>query len=306
MKKFYVLAALSVASLAFSQNAISFEAAEGFALGDINGQNGWEVTLNNDNQPIANQVISNEKATQGQNSVKIAVDLNEDFGWFPIYGVAKQLDNEFTYNAQKSLTVEFDTFITETDGSTFEFGAWGISGEEFVPLYFYSFNYTGNLEIVNSIDFDYDNANFTWEANKWYTLKTEITPSEIKYYINGDLVHTGSNYSNVSALGFNFLHDNFDGAAYIDNIKINNVDLATYEAQVSKSLKIYPNPAKDVVTIETKEKVETYTIFNMAGQKVLSGTTSGTINIKSLSKGNYILNVKTIDSKSHSSKLIKN
>lgn len=74
MKNKYLLILSLVSSFAFAQQTISFEPSEGYTAGDINGQNGWEVTLNNDEAPINNQTISTEKAFEGTQSLKISVD----------------------------------------------------------------------------------------------------------------------------------------------------------------------------------------------------------------------------------------
>lgn len=80
MKKLYFMA-LGFASLLFSaQQTISFENSENYTLGSVHNQNGWEVTLNSEEQPINNQEVSNEFATEGTNALKISVDENEDFG----------------------------------------------------------------------------------------------------------------------------------------------------------------------------------------------------------------------------------
>lgn len=60
----------------------------------------------------------------------------------------------------------------------------------------------------------------------------------------------------------------------------------------------YPNPATDQVTIETKmEEDYTISIKNINGQEVLtqksSGSTSVTLNVSKLSKGLYLLEVKS-------------
>lgn len=101
--------------------------------------------------------------------------LTKIFGWFPIYGAAKILDQGFNY---KNTTIEFDAYISELDGLTFEFGTYGADNDEFVPISTSSFNYTGNLEVVSSIDYDYEATEFTWQADKWYKLKAEISGSD--------------------------------------------------------------------------------------------------------------------------------
>ena len=303
MKKLYFMA-LGVASLLCSaQQTISFEASEGFNLGSIHNQNGWEVTLNSDNQPITNQTISSEFASNGSNSMKIAVDEAEDFGWFPIVGAAKELSPAFNY---KNLNVEFDVYIDEIDGSTFEFGTYGIVDDEFVPVFVYSFNYTGNLELISSIDYDYEDASFTWQANKWYKIKTEITEDAIKYYIDGNLVFTGLNFTKAHIEGLTFLHDNFSGAAYIDHIKINNTALAV-ESFKSKKWRTYPNPVQDILKIELPqgEKTRTVEVYNTIGQKVAQVAEKKEISFNSLKPGIYIVKVITENEAVYTTKIIK-
>lgn len=69
----------------------------------------------------------------------------------------------------------------------------------------------------------------------------------------------------------------------------------------------YPNPAKDMLTLKANENIETITIFNILGQKVISqkiGALTSTIDIAKLSSGNYILNV-SINNQTEAYKLIK-
>lgn len=303
MKKIYTFATVLVASMTFAQNNFSFEASEGFKLGELHGQQGWEVTLNRDDKPIKNQSISNENATDGTNSLKIDVDTTENFGWFAIYGASKTLSEAQNF---KDLKIEFDVRLTKQEGSSFDFGSWGVEDEEFVPVFYFAFNATGKIEVVKDSSYEYVDTGAKWNVNTWYKLRAEINETEIKYFVNNQLVYTGANYSKSKVLGFNFLHDNFDGAAFIDNIKIDNKSLATYEAQIKNNVKIFPNPAKNVIEVQSNDKLESYSIFNLAGQKVLSGSFVSKINVESLAKGTYILQTKTSDNKTHSTKLIKN
>lgn len=295
---------MGVASLfCAAQQTISFENSENFTLGNIHNQNGWEVTLNSDNQPILNQDVSNEFASMGTQSLKIAVDENENFGWFPIFGAAKDLSPALNYN---NLNVEFDVYISELGGSTFEFGTYGIVADEYVPVFVYSFNYTGNLELISSTDYDYENANFNWEANKWYKLKVEIRESSIKYYIDGNLIATGENFSKTNIKGINFVHDNFGGAAYIDNIKLNNVELSVQSIK-NKKLVIYPNPVKDVLKLQIPqgEKILSFEVYNAIGQKVAQFAHQREVSVNSLKPGLYIVKVLTDKESVYTTKIIK-
>ena len=304
MKNKYFLLLSLISSFAFAQQTISFESSEAYNLGTVQGQNGWEVTLNNDEEPINNQVITSEKASTGTQSLKISVDPAEDFGWFPIFGAAKLFDNPYNY---QTTTVEFDVLISELDGSTFEFGTFGVvETDEYMPISIYSFNYTGNLEVVNDEDYNYENANFTWEANRWYKLKSVTSETKIDFYIDDVLIHSIENFAKTNITGINFVHDNFGGSAYIDNLKINDEVLAVNDA-TKGNIKLYPNPVKDILKLNLPngEKISTIEVYNTVGQRVADFKNVGEVNLSQLKSGNYIINIKNTDGKNYSSKIIK-
>src|SRR5690554_4639540 len=75
MIKNLLFAATAFVALSMSANAqetISFEASEGYSLGDINGQNGWTVTGISEGVYSTTQVVSNEQSSDGTSSFKIA------------------------------------------------------------------------------------------------------------------------------------------------------------------------------------------------------------------------------------------
>ena len=304
MKNKYFLILSFVSSFAFAQQNISFESSEGFNLGTIQGQNGWEVTLNNDDAPINNQTISSEQASNGTQSLKIAVDENENPVFLPVFGAAKLFDKTYDY---KTTTVEFDVYISQLDGSTFEFGTFGIvDTDEYMPISIYSFNFSGNLEVVINQDYDYENADFAWEANKWYKLKSVTSENKIDFYIDGVLIHSMENFAKTNIVGVNFVHDNFSGSAYIDNLKINDEVMAVNDT-AKGNITLYPNPVKDILKLNLPngEKISTIEVYNTLGQKVSDFRNVEEINLKQLKAGVYIINLKNNKGKTYTSKIIK-
>ncbi|WP_312765586.1 T9SS type A sorting domain-containing protein [Epilithonimonas sp.] len=304
MKKKYFLFLSLFSSLIFAQQTISFEASEGYVTGNINGQNGWEVTLNSDDEPINNQVITTEKASEGTQSIKIDVDLDENFLFFPIFGAAKLFDNAYDY---KNTTIEMDVLITEKEASNFDFGIFGVvDTDECMPVSIFAFNSLGVLEVVKNEDYQYESTNFNWEANRWYKLKSVTSENEIKFYVDGALVHTIPNFSKTNIIGINLLHDNFSGGAYIDNIKINDEVMAVTDVK-KDNIKLYPNPVKDLlkINIPNNENISEVSIYNVAGQKVKTLSNQSEINVESLSKGVYLIDIKTDKNKTYNSKFIK-
>lgn len=71
---------------------------------------------------------------------------------------------------------------------------------------------------------------------------------------------------------------------------------------------VYPNPAKEKVTIKSKETIKEITIFNMLGQQIKTfdvNLKSTEINVSELNKGIYYLNLKLINGNLISTKIIK-
>ena len=60
-----------------------------------------------------------------------------------------------------------------------------------------------------------------------------------------------------------------------------------------QSLEVYPNPVSDVLYIKNLpgEQVD-YSIFNVLGKMVISGSSNGTIYVSGLDKGLYVLQIR--------------
>lgn len=80
------------------------------------------------------------------------------------------------------------------------------------------------------------------------------------------------------------------------NIIPDSGPLAVHESAHQQPLEVYPNPVSDVLFIKNLpcNRVE-YAIFNVLGQKVATGSSSGTIFVAGLEKGLYLLQIKGED-----------
>ena len=305
MKNLYFLAVALLCTTLSAQNQISFETSEGYQLGDIRNQNSWTVTDDGEGNFIQNQVVSSEKATVGTSSFKNAYEAEYGAQFYPIIGAQKSFDQPLDF---QETTVSFDVYVTEIDGSNFEMAAYGIdSNEDFTPVYDIAFDYTGSLNVVTSVDFDMVETGVTWQPNQWYNVKVKVSATEIKYFIDNALIFTTPNFSHVNLVGMNFLHDNYSGDAYIDNIQINPTDMAVSSVNKEK-IAVYPNPVKNNLnfSLPNGEKISHLTIHNIAGQTVLDKNISdATINLEHLKTGTYILTVTNSKGVSYSSKFIK-
>ena len=68
--------------------------------------------------------------------------------------------------------------------------------------------------------------------------------------------------------------------------------VSVHEADGPQPLEVYPNPATDVLRLKNlPREAADYAIFNVMGQKVKSGSTSGTITVAELGRGVYLLQI---------------
>lgn len=114
--------------------------------------------------------------------------------------------------------------------------------------------------------------------------------SDNKFHIN---FGWGGSYDNWYSLpdpgGYHYGWTKIEGV--IANIIPTNQ--AVHETSSQLALDIYPNPVSDVLHINNLPCDEVnYSIFNMLGQTVKIGTTSGTVYVADLEKGIYFLQIK--------------
>ncbi len=84
-----------------------------------------------------------------------------------------------------------------------------------------------------------------------------------------------------------------------------DLSLGVADNAVKSSLKVFPNPATDVVNISSNKKIESVTVYDLSGKRVQSFKGADQINISSLAKGNYMLQVNYGGGAVENTKLIK-
>ena len=89
----------------------------------------------------------------------------------------------------------------------------------------------------------------------------------------------------------------FYGLTKLEGIILNIIPvsdtLAVHETTLQQQLEVYPNPASDMLYLKNLpcETVK-YSIFNVLGQEVTTGSSSGSISVVGLKKGIYFLQLK--------------
>ncbi|MDO5654635.1 MAG: T9SS type A sorting domain-containing protein [Flavobacteriaceae bacterium] len=290
MKIIYILIIILLGSFISAQSVISFEANENYILGNLHGQNSWEVTESSDGI-VQHQTVSNEQAFDGVNSFKNAYEPDYDFQWFPIFG------GNFNFNvpvqASANFSISYNIWVTGQQGADFEFALYGVNAnEEFAPVAGVGIENRGFIYLITDENYGFEYADATWEPNTWVNVRVELTAEEIKYFINNTLQLTVDRFNSIDLKGFNFLHNNYGHDAYYDYILINSGNMSISENQISSDFQVYPNPATNQIKISGEKDIIRLQILDIHG-RILKETNNSNMNIEYLEKGTYIIKIHT-------------
>jgi hypothetical protein len=140
------------------------------------------------------------------------------------------------------------------------------------------------ISVTNKVEFIFENINLPFDdANNdgYIAFKIKTKPTLV----------VGNTFSNAASIYFDY---NFP---IVTNTATTAIQfLGTPDFEFSKYFTLYPNPAKNLVNIETKNSVQLKSaeIYNMLGQLVLAVTNmknSTAINVADLTPGNYFIKI---------------
>lgn len=113
--------------------------------------------------------------------------------------------------------------------------------------------------------------------------------SDGKFHINFGYGGSLDNWYDIPDPNF------YQGMTKVEGIILNIIPTsdAVHEASSQQSIEVYPNPASDVLFMKSLPLTTAYySIFNVLGQEIASGTTNGNISVAGLQDGVYFLQVK--------------
>ncbi|WP_126650940.1 T9SS type A sorting domain-containing protein [Chryseobacterium aureum] len=300
MKKYYSIAFLLWSMCFFAQQTVSFESNEGFSTGNINGQAGWISTPTGGvPENITHQTISSEKASDGSASLKIVKEATYGTQSEPIIGGFYNLSTPLPYN---NFSVSFDISMSQLNGS--DFGFQGVNAVDDQYVVRLDFDKTGLVKILNTVSGIQDLITIpsAWLPNTWYRFKIVGTATDVRYYLNENLIYTGVAAGAMNISQLRFVHNNALGSAYIDHIKINTelqfmsvADSDLHDREVT----LYPNPVEDSINVDSKKaKINLVSIIDMTGKSIKTVESHDkknnvSVNVSELTAGNYILIIRT-------------
>jgi Secretion system C-terminal sorting domain len=260
----------------------------------------------------------NTYTTHRQRFPSIAIDSDGDFvvAWQShgqdgsVYGIYAQQYNssgtaqgsEFMVNTYTSNNQNVPSIAMDSDGDFVV--AWQSNGQDILGYGIYAQRYSQVALPVELLSFS---GKYTEGGN----LLTWTTANEVNNKgfdierLNGSTWESiGFKTANNKASNYQFLDISPPlgvGGLYYRLRQIDDDGTETFSKVISiaqtgkgKSLKLYPNPVSNTLTIEADEN-EVFQILNLLGQQVLTGKTLplgvGGIDVSALPQGNYVLKV---------------
>ena len=287
MKNFTLWTALILASITLQAQQTSFEDSEGYPAGQIiNGINGWHENSNH-------FLISNEKSSEGENSLKMTYDSNEPL-IFADWVFPEILP------AEDNLEISMDIYVPG-DMTTFY---WKIMSNDEYAAYIIvqeSYVFPAKVTVVNPVPMAMAPIN-VGEFNE-IKLVFNYTNETITYYANGEEIYQSELWGSREAIDKYSLEAFLWQDTYIDNLKTNS-SLGTVSIKETPLLHYIQN---NTLILESSVEMEEVEIFNILGkqihsQKIKELKTS--IEISFLKSGVYIVRLK-INNKWQSFKFVK-
>lgn len=303
MKKNFIFLLTAICSSTIAQQTISFEANEGFQLGTINSQNGWEVSEGSDGL-LENQIITDEFYSQGEFSFKNSHEDSYDSQWLPIMGAALSFNTPITHDG---FSISYDIMPTQQNGADFEFTIYAIDNNDyFTPVAGVGIENRGYIYFINNENYGFEYADAEWNPEQWINIKIEVTSDTINYYVNNTLDKSIENFSQLDIYGFNMLHNNYGGSAYYDNIVISSENASIENITIS-DVKIYPNPVSETATVLPLStfEIQKIEVFNLNGQKVKEQNNNPSVEMSVLPEGIYLIKITDSYNRTITRKVIK-
>ncbi|MFP9099070.1 T9SS type A sorting domain-containing protein [Flavobacterium sp. RHBU_24] len=310
MKKL-LLTGVLFTMLSFSAKAqliSSFEADEEFEIGEINGQNFWQIS--SAATTSANfTVASGFNATDGDNVLRV------EGGGVPSTSLQGIYSAVYNFTGA-SYTISEDIFIDamEENGSDayFDQFAYDATAQSLTLASRVVFSFDGTLIMVTGLDgtaLNYEEIG-EYPMGEWFNFKTtyDFTAGTINYYINDELVLEGDAWGAQSVAVFAYRYDNYNTGFSVDNINF-IAPTADVKDNSLSMLSVFPNPATDVINVANAGLIKSIKVADLNGRTVKGATFEGVdtarVSISDLSSGVYIMTVAS-DKGTVTKKIVKN
>lgn len=214
-----------------------------------------------------------EGSVGGNIAAAYIFERNDSGEWVEIQKIPSPVSEENTYFS----------WMCKMDGNQMVITAPHVYGAEAGNVFLYNKTESGQWEEVQSVETEDD------ILEDFYGWSVDLN--------SGNLI-IGATREDFDENGENEMMD--AGSAYI----FKNPNLSVIDQDSAATVRIYPNPADNVLNINSSEAIESVEILNLSGQK-LSFSKESKINVSLLPKGTYVIKVITASGKIATQKFIK-
>lgn len=195
--------------------------------------------------------------------------------------------------------------LMKWDGSNWKDAGWGNmynNGNIWKLLV-----YKGKLYAFGNFSFTVDQPASkvaAFDGSSWCSYSDTINGAIYSADIYRDTIYIAGTFANINSDTAKKLV-----AKLVTYNNFNNcINIGIKEITENSTIKIYPNPASDILTIKSEEndfENSLIEITNPLGQVVLKAVYSGNVNVSDIPKGLYFLQIETPDKRKLKTKFIK-
>jgi beta-glucanase (GH16 family) len=148
----------------------------------------------------------------------------------------------------------------------------------------------------------------------------DVAPNPAHYFHKKDYVilnlAIGGNFTGISNINNVTALNNGDAKMYVDYVKVYQQGIAgdeysgpvlaaTDQIKIQNEFQVYPNPSSNRLNIVSNTTLTKITVINIHGQKVVTSAFSNSIDISTLSDGNYMIKIEDVTGKVETHKFTK-
>lgn len=162
-------------------------------------------------------------------------------------------------------------------------------------LFYWSLSYIYSIDPNDNYDLF---VKVTTDGENWTSIWDESMVGVFENWIYYEQILDLNEYQGESYFQFAFNYVGTDGAAaYLDEILLDVETSISNQNTQDKPIHLYPNPSSNYVNIQSEDKIQSISIYNMMGQlvlnKMIASETHIQLSTSFLNNGNYIIKVES-------------
>lgn len=245
------------------------------------------VYFNNDNVPTMPMVAAPTPTAPSANVISMFSEAYTNVPvdtWLTPWSMASQEEVMIQGNATKKYTnlnfAGIETIASQINATGMSYFNLDVWSPDFTQLR------------IKLVDFGADAA-FAGGDDTEHEL-TYNTPSQGQWIHYSIPLSSFTNLTNRNHIAQLILASNGTSTVFVDNVYFSTTSTAGVADFAKNTIKMHPNPATEVLNLQSEQIIENVSVYNSLGQEVLHATPNAalaTVNVSSLQNGIYLINI---------------